>query len=51
MDDNRKVATGYINEIPKIKKVVEETEESVIEFELNADDIYKLLEERDYNYR
>ncbi|KOB69211.1 Uncharacterized protein OBRU01_17234 [Operophtera brumata] len=50
MDDNMKVATGFINsdDKPILKSDVQNTED---DFKLNSRDVYRLFYEREYAYR
>lgn len=52
MDDNRKVAQGVVViELTENKKAFGMSFESEEKLEFKCDDIYKILQERDYQYK
>lgn len=52
MDENRKVATGFIlGEVKDITRAFHLPLESDEELNLDSDDIYRIMYERDYFYR
>lgn len=51
MNDDMKVARGYIKIMSNKTKVADNSLQTEKKLELNSDDIYDILRERDYDYK